>query len=91
MTTRCMPSAWCSAAISSGSAISGVYTRPGKNGNFPGSPWICVWQSQAPRGTSKLTGVAGCAALAKLAPARNSAPPAIDAAMNLRRVSMRSS
>src|SRR5216110_3067930 len=28
------------------------------------SPWICVWQSQAPAGTSKFTGVAGCAALA---------------------------
>src|SRR5207247_2081372 len=46
-----------SAAISSGSAISGVYTRPGKNGISPGSPWICAWQSQARRGTSKLTGV----------------------------------
>jgi len=50
-----------------------------------------VWQSQAPRGTSKLTGVAGCAAMAKLARVRSSAPPAMDAAMNLRRVSMRSS
>ena len=26
---------------------------------------MCVWQSQAPRGTAKLTGVAGCAAEAK--------------------------
>src|SRR4051812_14987535 len=64
MTTRCMRSALWSCAISSGSAASGVYTRPANIGNSRASPWMCVWQSHAPAGTSKLTGVAGCDALA---------------------------
>src|SRR3954468_21001060 len=59
-----MCSALCNADISAGSAISGVYVRPGNHGNFAGSPWICVWQSQAPAGTSKFTGVDGCDAFA---------------------------
>src|SRR5712692_400769 len=86
-----MRSALCSAAISSGSAVSGVYTRPEKYGNFAGSPWMCVWQSQAPAGTSKFTGVAGWAALARPALAWTSNPPAIAPATNLRLVSMSSS
>src|SRR2546421_1790175 len=64
ITTRCMRSALCSCAISSGSAGSGVYTRPANIGNSRASPWIWVWQSQAAAGTSKFTGVCGCEALA---------------------------
>src|SRR5439155_13756270 len=88
MTTRCRRSARCSAAISSGSAVSGVYTRPGKNGNFSGSPWMWVWQSQAPAGTSKFTGVAGWEALAKPVRRRMAAPAAIAPIRTSRRVSM---
>src|SRR5258707_9289310 len=47
-----------------------------------------VWQSQAPGGTSKFTGVAGCDALARLAPARQSKPPASVPATNRRLVSI---
>ncbi len=86
-----MRSALCSSAISSGNAVSGVYTRPEKYGNLAGSPWMCVWQSQAPAGTSKFTGVAGWAALARPALARISNPPAIVPATNLRLVSIGSS
>src|ERR1700730_10077160 len=64
ITTRWILSVLCSAVISSGSAVSGVYVRPANHGNLAGSPWICVWQSHAPAGTSKLTLVAGCDALA---------------------------
>src|SRR5262247_3571526 len=59
ITTRWILSALCSAVISSGSAISGVYVRPANHGTLAGSPWICVWQSHAPAGTAKLTLVAG--------------------------------
>src|SRR3954469_19807848 len=50
---------------------------------------MCVWQSQAPAGTSKLTGVAGCEALAA---AKRGASAAAEAASNTwRRVIMGSS
>src|SRR3989441_147317 len=65
-----------SAAICSGSAIWGIWPRPEKNGNFSGSPWMCVWQSQAPAGTSKFTGVAGWAAFARLVRVGRMAPAA---------------
>jgi hypothetical protein len=52
---------------------------------------MCVWQSQAPAGRSKFTGVAGWAALARPALARISNPPAIALATNLRLVSICSS
>src|SRR5258708_26768516 len=86
-----MRSALCSSAISSGVATSGVYTRPEKYGKRAGSPWMCVWQSQAPGGTSKPTGVAGWEALARPARARRSNPAASVPATNRRRVSMGSS
>src|SRR5712692_6387638 len=83
-----MRSALCSCDISSGNAVSGVYTRPEKYGNLAGSPWMCVWQSQAPAGTSKFTGVAGCEALARLGRARMTAPATIAPTRTSRRVSM---
>src|SRR5262245_25209849 len=73
MTTRCMCRALCSCAISSGSAASGVYTRAGDIGNSDCEPWMCVWQSQAPDGTSKFTCVAGCDALANASREANAA------------------
>src|SRR5579872_4846036 len=82
-----MPSALCSAAISSGVAGSGVYTRPAKNGYFSGR-WIWVWQSQAPAGTSKFTGVVGCDALAKAARFCTATPAAMEASRRSRRLSM---
>src|SRR6266446_9332516 len=50
-----------------------------------------VWQSQAPAGTSKLTGVAGWAALARTGRARIMTPAAIAPSRTSRRVSMGSS
>src|SRR5689334_19922761 len=86
MTTRCRCSALWSCAISSGSAGSGVYTRPANIGNSRISPWMCVWQSHAPAGTSKFTALAGCDALAS---ARRGATEAAAAASNIwRRVGM---
>src|SRR5579863_908290 len=82
-----MPSALCSAAISSGEAGSGVYTRPAKNGYFSGK-WMWVWQSQACSGTSKFTGVDGCAALANAVRFCIAMPAATDASKRVRRLSM---
>src|SRR4030081_979350 len=62
--------------------------RPGKKGNFSGSPWMWVWQSQAPAGTSKFTCVAGCEALAKPVRRCMAAPAAIAPIRTSRRVSM---
>ena len=73
ITTRSMCSALCSAAISEGSAISGVYERPSQKGNCFGSPKMCVWQSQACSGISKFTAVFGCEAFAKSARAGRAA------------------
>src|SRR5437773_547372 len=50
-----------------------------------------VWQSQAPAGTSKFTGVAGCEALAKPVRRCMAAPAAIAPIRTSRRVSMGSS
>jgi hypothetical protein len=50
-----------------------------------------VWQSQAPAGTSKLTGVDGCAALANALLAFMATPAATEASRIPRRVSMASS
>src|SRR6266705_5212474 len=50
-----------------------------------------VWQSQAPAGTSKFTGVAGCEALAKPVRRCMVAPAAIAPIRTSRRVSMGSS
>src|SRR5712691_12430633 len=47
-----------------------------------------VWQSQAPAGTSKFTGVAGCEALAKPVRTCMVAPAAIAPIRSSRRVSM---
>src|SRR5258706_14008798 len=88
ITTRCRRRALCSSAISSGVAISGVYTRPEKYGNRAGSPWMWVWQSQAPAGTSKLTRVAGWDAFARPPFAWISNPPASAPATNPRLVGM---
>src|SRR5206468_2144776 len=52
-------------------------------GNSRVSPWMCVWQSHAPAGTSKLTGVAGCAAFAMARRGASAAAPA--ASRNSRR------
>src|SRR5579872_1437382 len=82
-----MPSALCSAAISSGVAGSGVYTRPAKNGYFSGK-WMWVWQSQAWGGTSKFTLVDGCAAVAKAVRFCTATPAATDASRRSRRLSM---
>src|SRR2546426_2093720 len=49
---------------------------------------MCVWQSQAPAGTSKFTGVAGWAALARLVRVRMMAPAATAPIRISRRVSM---
>src|SRR6478752_3258326 len=38
---------------------------------------MCVWQSHAPAGMAKLTGVAGCEGSANVDPARDRAPAAI--------------
>src|SRR6478735_3507755 len=38
---------------------------------------MCVWQSHAPAGMAKLTGVAGCEGSANVDPARDKAPAAI--------------
>src|SRR6266700_3665881 len=47
-----------------------------------------VWQSQAPAGTSKFTGVEGCAAVAKADLSDMVIPAAMEASRILRRVSM---
>src|SRR5437868_5777750 len=86
-----MLSALCSAFISSGDASSGVYTRPSNQVYFAGSPWICVWQSHAPAGTAKLTGVAGCEGSAIADPARARVPAATAARSTSRLVVMASS
>src|SRR5258708_38122507 len=62
--------------------------RPAKKGNFAGAPWICVWQSQAPAGTSKFTGVAGCEAFARTVRVRIMTPAAIAPIRTSRRVGM---
>src|SRR5579864_1816456 len=52
---------------------------------------MCVWQSQAPAGTSKFTVADGCEALAKLVRVRMEIPAAIAPSRTSRRVSMDSS
>jgi hypothetical protein len=52
---------------------------------------MCVWQSQAFGGTSKLTGVAGCDAFPNARPARNRHPVKAARASISRRVSKVSS
>ena len=47
-----------------------------------------VWQSQAPAGMSKFTGVAGCAALAEAVLLFMVTPAAMEASIILRRVSI---
>jgi len=47
-----------------------------------------VWQSQAPAGMSKFTGVAGCAAVAKTVRLGMAIPAAMEASRIPRRVSM---
>jgi hypothetical protein len=47
-----------------------------------------VWQSQAPAGTSKFTGVAGCTALAAAVLLFINTPAAMEASIILRRVSI---
>src|SRR5258708_13054868 len=86
-----MRSALCSSAISSGVATSGVYTRPEKYGKRAGSPWMCVWQSQAPGGTARGGGVGGGEGVGRGGRARRSNPAASVPATNRRRVSMGSS
>jgi len=49
---------------------------------------MCVWQLQAPGGTSKATGVAGCAALPGLMPVRASRPTPIVAVRTLPRLNI---
>src|SRR3954466_13348686 len=49
---------------------------------------MCVWQSQAPGGIPKSTGVAGCEGAANADPARASAPAAITPSNTSRRVVM---
>src|SRR5579872_930656 len=49
---------------------------------------MCVWQSQAPAGMSKFTGIAGCEAFAKPVRARSNSPAAVAFESRLRRVSM---
>src|SRR4051812_4001562 len=88
ITTRWTCSCLCSAAISSGSADSGVYTRPENSGNFSGSPKMWVWQSQACAGTSKLTWVAGCDALARPGRDRTNPAPARTPSRTFLRVNM---
>src|SRR5579863_9871498 len=53
----------CRERSSSTETGSGVYGRAGENGKCCGSK-VCTWQSQAPSGTAKFTGVDGCEALA---------------------------
>src|ERR1700687_5588743 len=45
---------------------------------------MCVWQSQAPAGTSKFTGVDGCDAVARAVRLRMVAPAAIETSRILR-------
>src|ERR1700688_4736680 len=59
-----MCSALCSERSSSTETGSGVYGRAGEKGKCCGSK-VCTWQSQAPSGTAKFTGVDGCEALAR--------------------------
>src|SRR5690349_3063025 len=58
--------ALCRERNSSTETGSGVYGREGEKGKCCGSK-VCTWQSQAPSGTAKFTGVEGCDALAKTA------------------------
>src|SRR4029453_19342061 len=62
--------------------------RPAKKGKRAGWPWMCVWQSQAPAGTSKCTGVAGWDAVAWLVRGRRRAPVASAPTRMARRVSI---
>ena len=94
MTTRSVCRARCKDRISARDAGSGVYTRPAAQGNCLASPKMCVWQSHAPLGTSKFTGVVGWEALAKTSPGRpaRNAAPAIPARLSRSlRVSIRKS
>jgi hypothetical protein len=64
-----------------------------ENGKCCGSN-VCTWQSQAPSGTAKFTGVDGCEALARTIFGLQAiaAVPAVAApTMNSRRVNMRDS
>src|SRR4051812_4233538 len=57
ITTLAMRSERCNDCSSSTDAGAGVYVRVGDNGNLATSPMTWVWQSHAPAGTSKFTGV----------------------------------
>src|ERR1700692_2660301 len=85
-----MCSALCRERNSSTETGSGVYGREGEKGKCCGSK-VCTWQSQAPSGTAKFTGVEGCEALASATHgfhARAAAPAATPPIITSRRVNM---
>ncbi len=66
----------------------GRIDTPGEERKFSGSPKICVWQSHAPAGIAKFTGVAGCGAFAKTGPVRMATPAATVPSIIARHVGM---